>query len=241
MKFPFFEKKHCLLDGQVFSGVTDWHSHILPGVDDGIRTMQDALDVLSYYEQIGIREVWLTPHIFEDMPNTTDALRQRFAELEGQYSGSIQLHLAAENMIDSLFAQRLAAGDVLPIGEEHRHLLIEASCGQPPRGILNIIKNIQEKGYVPVLAHPERYEYMEMDEYEALKKAGCKLQLNLLSLLGAYGSTVAAKAQQMLQHGLYDIAGSDLHSLGYFSQAITDRKLKKDTIDAVCTLSHRTL
>ena len=77
--------RKTLLRSNVFTGYTDYHSHILPGVDDGIKTMSDALDVLSYYEQLGMHEVWLTPHIMEDIPNTTDALRQRFNELKETY------------------------------------------------------------------------------------------------------------------------------------------------------------
>lgn len=241
MLFPFLEKKYCLLDRQVFNGYVDWHSHILPGVDDGIHTMQDALDVLSYYEQIGIKEVWLTPHILEDMPNTTANLRQRFWELNASYSGSIQLHLAAENMICNLFQQRLASNDVLPIGERQDHLLIEFSCLQPPVGVISTIKKIQDKGYMPILAHPERYGYMEISDYELLKREGCKLQLNMMSLVGYYGNSVMNKAQKILSLGLYDISGSDLHDLGHFRNGIAEKKLKKDIVDHIKTLSHRVL
>lgn len=83
-------------------GRTDWHSHILPGVDDGVQTVEEALQILAEYERLGIREVWLTPHIMEDIPNTTALLRERFIELQALYIGPIILHLAAENMLDNL-------------------------------------------------------------------------------------------------------------------------------------------
>ena len=78
-------------------------------MDDGIQTMKDSLAVLNYYESIGISDVWLTPHIMEDIPNTTADLRARYSELLDAYKGPVKLHLAAENMIDNLFNERLAA------------------------------------------------------------------------------------------------------------------------------------
>lgn len=63
-----FSRKYSILESGILDGGTDWHCHILPGVDDGIRTTEEALEVLAFYEQIGIKEVWLTPHIMEDSP-----------------------------------------------------------------------------------------------------------------------------------------------------------------------------
>ena len=123
----FFNTKKKLIDTGIFKGATDWHSHILPGVDDGIQTMKDSLAVLNYYESIGISDVWLTPHIMEDIPNTTADLRARYSELLDAYKGPVKLHLAAENMIDNLFNERLAAKDFLPIGPNGTHLLVETS------------------------------------------------------------------------------------------------------------------
>ena len=102
--------------GLLDPGFTDWHCHVLPGVDDGVRTMAEALEVLEEYGRRGVAEVWLTPHIMEDIPNTTAALRERFSELQAAYSGPVRLHLAAENMLDSLFEERLESGDLLPLG-----------------------------------------------------------------------------------------------------------------------------
>jgi hypothetical protein len=81
---------------------------------------------------MGFSRVWLTPHIMEDVPNTPDGLRRRFAELKNAYSGPIELRLAAENMIDPLFEKRLADGDLLPIGERGDHLLVETSYVNAP-------------------------------------------------------------------------------------------------------------
>ena len=176
------------------SGMTDWHSHILFGVDDGVETLDDSLEILDAYAAMGFSRVWLTPHIMEDVPNTPDGLRRRFAELKNAYSGPIELRLAAENMIDPLFEKRLADGDLLPIGERGDHLLTE----------------IKSKGFFPVLAHPERYRYMDERDYRWLKENDIKFQSNLFSLLGIYGPEAARKADWLLRQGMTDMLGSDI-------------------------------
>ena len=80
---------------QLLNNFTDYHSHILPGVDDGVKKMERSLEVLAQYEQLGIAEVWCTPHTMEDIPNTTEGLKSRFAELCEAYKGPIKLHLAS--------------------------------------------------------------------------------------------------------------------------------------------------
>ena len=160
--------------------MTDCHSHLLPGVDDGVRTAEESLRILEEMERQGIRKLWLTPHIMEDIPNTTDALKTRFRTLCESYRGNIRLELAAEYMLDNLFVRRLEADDILPLHEEKRYLLVETSYFNPPMRLLSMLKHIQEKGYHPLLAHPERYEYMQMADYKALQQAGVAFQLNNL-------------------------------------------------------------
>lgn len=191
---------------------TDHHSHILPGVDDGVKKMEVSLKVLEQYEQLGIAEVWCTPHIMEDIPNTTKALLTRFAELCEAYHGSIKLHLAAEYMMDALFDERLNQGDLLPLGDEGNQLLVETSYFTPPMDMDSILLRIKQKGYYPVLAHPERYVYMGRERYTELKNKDIRFQLNLSSLAGAYGSEAKDKAHWILKHNYYNLAGSDLHS-----------------------------
>lgn len=207
-----FSKKQTLAESGFFKGFTDWHCHILPGVDDGVQTMDEALTILAEYERLGIAEVWLTPHIMEDIPNTTAHLRKRFAELQAAYTGSIALHLAAENMLDPLFEQRLAAGDLLPLGSEGNRLLVETSYFNPPIDLYGMLERIKSAGYHPVLAHPERYLYMSPADYRKLKASGIEFQLNLPSLTGLYGKTAQKKAEMLFKHGLYDYTATDLHS-----------------------------
>lgn len=235
MAFPWpFRKRRTLAEAGFFRGFTDWHSHILPGVDDGVRTMQEALEILRRYEEMGVRSVWLTPHIMEDIPNETDFLRERFAELQRSYSGIVELHLAAENMLDNLFEERLERNDLLPIGDRGDHLLVETSYFNPPMDLHGMLERIKAKGYYPLLAHPERYVYMSDRDYRNLKTAGVKFQLNIPSLAGLYGATVEAKAQKLLKLNTYDLIGGDVHSIGAAmacTKAQLTRKIEVKTIE----------
>lgn len=192
-------------------GFTDWHCHILPGVDDGVAGMDQALEILREYEAEGVEEVWFTPHVMEDIPNTVEMLRDRFREVSDLYSGTMKLHLGSENMLDSLFEERLENDDLLPIGHDGRYLLVETSCFNPPLRMEKTLKRIADRGYVPVMAHPERYAYMGKVEYRSLKKQGILLQVNVLSFSGYYGKEARDKARWLYQNNMCDFWGTDLH------------------------------
>lgn len=209
----WFRKRQTLEESGFFRGFTDWHCHILPGVDDGVQTMDEALQILAEYERLGVKEVWLTSHIMEDIPNTTEKLRERFAELKTAYQGSVMLYLASENMLDNLFEERLEKNDLLPIGKDGKHLLVETSYFNPPMGLNNILLRIKGKGYYPVLAHPERYIYMSDDDYQRLKSMNVQFQLNQFSLFGLYGKDVQKRAKVLQKQGMYDYVGTDLHRM----------------------------
>ena len=246
----FFNKKTTIKESGILAGATDYHSHILPGVDDGVESMEEALRILAAYEEIGIKELWLTPHIMEDIPNTPEKLQARFAELRGAYKGKIVLHLAAEYMIDNNLhkllnnsncpsfqkgtnnAESIAEGvrNLLPIGTKGNHLLVETSYFSSPIRLHETLKQIKAIGYYPILAHPERYMYMDTDDYIELKDEDVKFQLNILSLGGYYGTTAKKKAEWILNKGFYDIAGSDLHSKDAI-EFITNCKLGKKEIE----------
>lgn len=215
-----FRKKQTLEESGFFRGFTDWHCHILPGVDDGVQTMDEALQVLAEYERLGVKEVWLTPHIMEDMPNTTQHLRERFAELQAVYQGKVVLNLASENMLDNLFEERLNKEDLLPMGKDGKHLLVETSYFNPPIGLQNILLRIKIKGYFPILAHPERYLYMSESDYQQLKSINIEFQLNQFSKFGMYGKEAQKRSKLLQKQNMYDYSGTDLHRVFTLQNAL---------------------
>lgn len=220
-----FQRKQTLVESGILRGMTDYHSHLLPGVDDGVQTADESLEILRLYEQLGIREVWFTPHIMEDIPNTTAGLRSRFEQFKKCYTGNLRLHLAAEYMLDNLFKECLAHRDLLPIGEESNHLLVETSYFNPPMDLYGMIEKIKSAGFIPVLAHPERYTYMGGKDYHRLKEAGVMFQSNLPSLVGGYGNPVKKKVEELYSKAMINLYGTDTHTLSSFNRIISFRTL----------------
>lgn len=211
---------------ELFRDFADCHSHILPGVDDGVQSIDESLEVLSYYESLGVRKVIFTPHIMEEYPlNSASTLRAEFAKFQERYRGSIELSLAAEYMLDGRFMEHLKSGDLLTLYDNH--LLVEMSCVDAFINIFSMVKEIMSRGYFVTLAHPERYLYLKPTEYSRLKQMGVKFQLNLPSLLGSYGPHVKSRAESLLKDGMYEIIGSDIHSLKYHSRVINGTKVSK--------------
>lgn len=104
-------------DSGILEGFRDCHCHLLPDVDDGVKKKDETLRILQTWEEMGVSEIWLTPHVMEDYPNTPEELEGRFQELQSTYNGSISLHLAAEHMMDGLFASRLRTTGYCPLAE----------------------------------------------------------------------------------------------------------------------------
>ena len=222
-----FRKTITFARSGILKGMTDCHSHLLPGVDDGVGTLDESLRILDMMEKQGVRKLWLTPHIMEDIPNETVTLQEKFQELKRSYNGTLELALAAEYMMDNLFEERLEKDDLLPLEEGKRYLLVETSYFNPPMELLSVLQRIQKKGYHPLLAHPERYEYMQMMDYKTLKKNQISFQLNIPSLVGMYGKHIEKKAKILLKAGMYDLGGNDVHSLIFY---VTTCKQKIDNL-----------
>lgn len=211
----------------VFEGFTDWHCHILPGVDDGFKTMEDSLAVLARYEEAGVKNVFFTPHVMVDMPNETGALRKRFEELKAAYSGGLNLFLASENMIDGLFFKRLSDKDFLPLPD--KRLLVETSYLNPPVEMFETLRKIEKAGFRPVLAHPERYGYMSERKYIYMLDNEIEFQLNIASLTGYYGKEAQSRAQWLLDEEGYTYCGTDLHRRSQFEHLLTS-KLRRSSL-----------
>lgn len=207
--FNLFKKRYSLEQSRVLNGFIDRHSHILFGVDDGIKSSEDSLSVLAYIESLGVKELWCTPHIMEDVPNTTQALKARFEELCTLYKGKIKLNLAAEYMIDTLFDERLQKRDLLTMEDDM--LLMETSTITPPYDLKASLRAAMSAGYRPIFAHPERCRFLDVKDCEEIVSMGVRLQLNIASLTGFYGESTKVKAEAILRKGLYFVAGSDCH------------------------------
>ena len=196
---------------------TDMHSHILPGLDDGAKDVVQSVELLKRLEQIGIQEFYFTPHIIGGMyPNTKQTISNAFQNLQKQEDiKHLMLGYAAEYMIDSSFDQHFSADpkniQCLPEG----YILIEMSYMQESRMIERIIFDLQIEGYKPILAHPERYLYYQREpkKIQRFKDMGCLLQLNLLSLIGYYGSRERQVAKYLLEKGMISLVGTDVHHL----------------------------
>ena len=230
----FFDRKKSLNDSGLLQGAVDRHSHILFSVDDGVREIQDSLEILDYLAERGVSEVWLTPHIMEDVPNTTERLTKRFDQLCEAYKGSIVLHLAAEYMMDSLLMKRIAERDILTM--EDNMILLETSTWRAPEDWKQIFEKIQAAGYKPVFAHVERYQYLHSSDYDELYRRGILMQMNYGSLTGFYGETAQKKARELLAKGYYSFCGSDCHRFSNLRRQCDAAILKKADISALGTL-----
>lgn len=226
--FGLFDSKASLSGSGVLQGACDSHSHILFGVDDGIKTLEESLQAISVEESLGISELWCTPHVMEDVPNTTSSLKERFEQLRSAYSGNISLNLAAEYMLDTVFEERLDSGDLLLMKDDV--VLVETSTWTPPMDMKDTFRKMLGKGYYPLLAHPERYRYMDKSDYEDLVRAGVRFQLNLPSLAGYYGETAAKKASWLLSKEMYSVVGTDCHRVQSLGEPYSRKVISKEDI-----------
>jgi len=232
--FGLFNRRKSVLESGLLKGAVDQHSHILYGLDDGVTTQEDSLAILRFLEEQGVSEVWFTPHVMEDVPNTSEGIRARFGELKSVYEGGLRLHLAAEYMIDTLFEKLLSQKDLLLHGEDT--VLVETSSVAPPINLWEILDSMLKAGYRPLVAHPERYRYMDRDDYRDLHEMGCLLQLNLPSIVGFYGESARQRAQYLLDKGWYRMVGSDCHRFKAIQAQYSAKELKKDTIAKLSVL-----
>ena len=152
------------------------------------------------------------------------------------YSGSVELHLSAENMLDNVYRERLADRDLLLHGEGK--ILVETSTFAPPLDFDSVIEATMKAGLRPILAHPERYIYMNDDDYESLHERGVLFQLNIPSIIGGYGEAAQAKAQHLLDRGYYSMAGSDCHRLHFIMKQYGAKVIKTKTLSQLEAILH---
>ncbi|MFI3285528.1 MAG: CpsB/CapC family capsule biosynthesis tyrosine phosphatase [Rikenellaceae bacterium] len=238
--FNIFSRKISLTETDIFNGFTDCHTHILPCVDDGVRSVEAALEVLAYYERLGITRVLLTPHIMDNFPDNNAAyLRSEFANFKSLYNGGIELKLAAEYMLDSGFGEHLDSGDILTLKDNY--ILVETSYVSPPINLKETFESIRSKGYFTVLAHPERYRYISNQELKSLKDGGMLFQINLLSLSGFYGKPSKDVALYLLENKMYDLIGNDTHSIAMFQNNISKIELNRKQLEILQNIKNNNI
>jgi protein-tyrosine phosphatase len=194
--------------------VCDMHSHLLPGIDDGTKTMEESIHLVRGLIGLGYKKLITTPHVMHDFyPNTRDNILRKRDDLRTvlkQEGMDVPIEAAAEYLIDEYFEKSLKSEAPLSIG--NNFVLVELSFQHKYHRFHEVIFELQMKGYRPVLAHPERYSYFwDTSEIENIKDMGCYLQVNILSLCGYYGKLVKAKAIQLQNKGMVDFWGTDMH------------------------------
>lgn len=213
----FFKKKYFIAD--LLGGLIDMHCHILPNIDDGAKDNEMALEMLKQYTELGYEGLIATPHIMSGFyENTAEGITKTLKEFksfsrEHGYK-DFSISAAAEYMMDGGFDALIQKKDFLPIiGNK---VLVEMSYLQPSLKVTEQIFDLQQQGFEPILAHPERYPYLNTAGILDLKKRGCSLQLNLLSLGGHYGKQAAQQAISLLENGHYEFLATDAHHPGHF-------------------------
>lgn len=227
--FTLFKSKPKLKD-LIPDNHVDIHSHLLHGIDDGAKTFEDTLKLTKALQGFGTSQFITTPHIIQHVwNNTADQIRTKEAatvmELE-KHQITIPFRAAAEYMLDDNFSQLFQSEKLLTLKENY--VLVEMSYINAPIQLYTFLFDLQVAGYIPVLAHPERYLFYHshFEEYLKLKKAGCLFQLNLLSVVGYYGNEIAKIAEKLLQKSMYDFVGSDVHHANHIAAFDQNIKLK---------------
>ena len=214
--FSFFTKKKFLVD--YLEGFIDIHNHILPGIDDGAKTVEESIELIKAFSEFGVKHFIATPHIMHNYyPNNRETIGKSLSLLKNGLQMNnirdISISAAAEHMIDSNFEDLLKDNKVMPLAKNY--LLIEMSYLQPSINFDEAVQKIEKHGYFPILAHPERYLYLHdnFKEHRKYKKRELFYQLNLLSLSKYYGKEVQQMAHKLLEEGFINFVGSDIHNM----------------------------
>ncbi|HTL80252.1 MAG TPA: CpsB/CapC family capsule biosynthesis tyrosine phosphatase [Bacteroidia bacterium] len=213
----------------------DMHSHFIPGIDDGAKTMKDSIELLRSMEELGYKKAITTPHIMSDFfRNTPEIIStgleqvQQAARKEGL---TIQIEAAAEYYFDYELEGKVEKEKLLTFG--NNYFLFEVSYMNPPDNLEAFIFKLITTGYKPVLAHPERYPFWfskSLEKFEKLKDKGVLFQLNINSLTGHYSLESKRVAEQMIDNGWYEFIGTDCHHMGHvqlLKKARGEKALKK--------------
>jgi tyrosine-protein phosphatase YwqE len=238
----FFKKKKYLVD--LLDGFVDIHNHILPGIDDGAKTVNDSIELIQGFSEFGVRKFIMTPHIMHNYYENNsvsigNAENQLQNELTKRKMNSVTLATAAEHMIDSNFENILEKKEIMPLGSHH--LLIEMSYLQPPINFDEAVKSITHSMFFPVLAHPERYNFLlgKQHRFREFRDMGILFQINMLSLSEYYGKEVSKTAHKLLNAGMIDFIGSDVHNMNHLD-SLKSITLSQKTVELLLPIIEKT-
>lgn len=240
----FFQKKIYLAD--YLHGLVDIHNHIIPGIDDGAKTVDESMALINGFMELGMTNFRCTPHImhnhYDNTPKTIKKAHELLLkELEKKGVSGVRVNCAAEHMIDDNFEHILENQEVMPLNKEY--LLIEMSYLQPSFNFDIAIDKIAKHKYFPILAHPERYMYFhgKYGKYPSMKTNGILFQLNLLSLGSeSYGPGVQNIAEKLLKDGLVDFVGTDVHNNRHLA-LLKEIKLSKKALNSLLPVIENTI
>lgn len=213
MFFNIFNKSKSI---QKLPFITDIHSHVIPGVADGSPDTQTSLELLGRMSDWGLTRIFASPHSTQDtFENTPETIAEPTSKLKKAITESglnIDLNVHMEYRLDQFFMSQFESGNIISL--PGNYLLIENAFGNETWGFEALLYKIRHSGYTPILAHPERYHYYSRNHrhrYAELHDYGLYFQVNLLSLAGHYGKLERETALYMLEHGLVQFVGTDLH------------------------------
>ena len=212
--FSLFRKNKLTAEINPFR--VDLHSHLLPGIDDGVRTVKDSIRLIKQFKLLGYSKLITTPHIINDFyPNNREIITEKLHSIQKiikEENIEIELEAAAEYYVDMNFLELIEEGQLLTFNKHY--VLFETSYTDKPIILEIVITQLIKKGYIPVLAHPERYIYLHnnMELYKHLKAKGVLFQVNAKSLFNK-SSNIAKVAKKLIELGLVDFIGSDAHRM----------------------------
>ena len=196
---------------------TDIHSHFIPGIDDGSPDMETTISLIKQMQRLGFKKVITTPHVMSDFyKNTSDIILKGLSDIRSELKVkniNMEIEAAAEYYIDFDFEQKIGKEKFLTFGDNY--ILVELSFMEAPKNLFDIIFKLQLEGYKVVLAHPERYVFFTMSDYEELVNRGCLLQINWLSIIGYYSPQIEYKTKGLIAADMVSFIGSDCHNMNH--------------------------
>ena len=196
---------------------TDIHSHFIPGIDDGSADMGTTISLIKEMQGLGFKKVITTPHVMSDFyKNTSDIILKGLTDIRSELKVqniNMEIEAAAEYYIDYDFEQKIGKEKFLTFGDNY--ILVELSFMEAPKNLFDIIFKLQLEGYKVVLAHPERYAFFTMDDYEELVNRGVLLQINWLSIIGYYSPQIEQKTKDLIAVDMVSFIGSDCHNMNH--------------------------